>query len=724
MNGPQFDRFVAAIGRTASRRQWLRHCLAGVAAGLLSSHRDALAAQENTSPPIRQADSDEQAAPLPNFPFLVVMPTDSRYSSYAIDEALTGPPTRFRSLDAMPAIDRAVRAVLEADFQSAYAATIASAPDANPDEPDRGVTTVVFDFGSRSAAEAARDAYLDWLVNGPAVASVETGDGEGGEIALLGCEGGCADFRRPVPALDGAVNELAVIGVLGQFLFDARTLRFSAGSGAGITGAPSISTSEGNAVARLVTGRLAGVTAVTSVAARRAAPGSLPRRLARALPPRVQDEPAGLRDALAARNTLPIFDLGDGEPPLSATQTLIVDGGDIVVRFGESAASAAARQRSAGDAFWVCGTDQALPMRQRYRDGYDLSLSSIQSVFLSVADGEEYLKESRERLERDRPLIDLSEIAAGDDEIRDVYRDGRERDGFRYGCLSHKLLRLGELAAILAVEVKATPRTGEEAEIGLDDVEAELCPILAEAAERFELCILSPDDCRSAFLLSMPDALQFTPDSTACPEPQRTCGGQCTDVTIDPGNCGKCGTVCPAHLACVQGSCQCTAELTDCGEYCAYLPDDPAHCGECFNACAPDEYCAGGECRCAGDGGPRCGDACCPAGWSCDDGLCTRQCEGTLCGDVCVDLSTDATNCGRCGAVCYAGACCAGVCVDTETDRRHCGGCDVSCGGLECCAGLCADTRSDPGHCGGCGNRCNAGETCDAGTCSPDVQSP
>jgi hypothetical protein len=86
---------------------------------------------------------------------------------------------------------------------------------------------------------------------------------------------------------------------------------------------------------------------------------------------------------------------------------------------------------------------------------------------------------------------------------------------------------------------------------------------------------------------------------------------------------------------------------------------------------------------------------CCPTGQT--------NCNGT-----CVDLDSDAQNCGSCGRSCNANeACSTGVCCP---------------GGQTSCGGTCLDLNSDPQNCGSCGNACNANEACSAGTCCPGGQ--
>jgi hypothetical protein len=42
---------------------------------------------------------------------------------------------------------------------------------------------------------------------------------------------------------------------------------------------------------------------------------------------------------------------------------------------------------------------------------------------------------------------------------------------------------------------------------------------------------------------------------TTCPEGQAACHGTCTDLTIDPQNCGECDFVCDNNAVCIRGEC-------------------------------------------------------------------------------------------------------------------------------------------------------------------------
>ncbi|HEX5499229.1 MAG TPA: hypothetical protein VFX03_08385 [Thermomicrobiales bacterium] len=84
----------------------------------------------------------------------------------------------------------------------------------------------------------------------------------------------------------------------------------------------------------------------------------------------------------------------------------------------------------------------------------------------------------------------------------------------------------------------------------------------------------------------------------------------------------------------------------------------------------------------------------------------------TVCGGACVDLQTDMSNCGACGAVCESGLV-AVACRDGQCVRADCPPDVTFCGVLDGCR----DLRSDPLHCGACDNACAAGQACSGGVC-------
>jgi hypothetical protein len=82
------------------------------------------------------------------------------------------------------------------------------------------------------------------------------------------------------------------------------------------------------------------------------------------------------------------------------------------------------------------------------------------------------------------------------------------------------------------------------------------------------------------------------------------------------------------------------------------------------------------------------------AGW--DDAGPLQCAEPTvLCGDECVDLTSDYENCGSCANICTSSVCLSGTCLD--------------CSGMTVCGQQCVNTASDPDNCGGCGVPCSNG---------------
>ena len=79
------------------------------------------------------------------------------------------------------------------------------------------------------------------------------------------------------------------------------------------------------------------------------------------------------------------------------------------------------------------------------------------------------------------------------------------------------------------------------------------------------------------------------------------------------------------------------------------------------------------------------------------------------CGDACVDLKSDDSNCGSCGVQCIA-----------ETTCKA-GACAIMCmdGSVDCDGAYCAFVDDDPANCGACGHACDEGEACSEGSCVP-----
>lgn len=194
---------------------------------------------------------------------------------------------------------------------------------------------------------------------------------------------------------------------------------------------------------------------------------------------------------------------------------------------------------------------------------------------------------------------------------------------------------------------------------------------------------------------------------TACPATGTP--DHCADLTMDLGDCGACGTVCDEPIsgdatgdaACASSSCgvDCIAptdsEVTRGGALACVDSDvDPQACGDTLEPCGKGERCAAGKCV---------KDQCAPGLTNTDSG--------------CVNLDSDASNCGAPDATC------SGIIGLTGCIGQSCfcdlGECRGSCGGSRevCDTRDCVNMASDPAHCGACGNKCAPGQFCKGGTC-------
>ena len=94
----------------------------------------------------------------------------------------------------------------------------------------------------------------------------------------------------------------------------------------------------------------------------------------------------------------------------------------------------------------------------------------------------------------------------------------------------------------------------------------------------------------------------------SCQLPMTSCGGVCTNLRMDPKNCGACGNSCSlpnATAFCSSGLCwveTCNFGWGDCdgvfSNGCeANLLTNPKSCGSCFNTCQGGTACSSGQCR-------------------------------------------------------------------------------------------------------------------------------
>jgi hypothetical protein len=128
----------------------------------------------------------------------------------------------------------------------------------------------------------------------------------------------------------------------------------------------------------------------------------------------------------------------------------------------------------------------------------------------------------------------------------------------------------------------------------------------------------------------------------------------------------------------------------------------------------------------------------CPHGQSLSCPLGQSVCDGSDGEPTCVDLQSDAANCGLCGRQCGAGE----QCVARTCQAPAATGCPVPCGdGATCINGTCqpngcppplavcnrgaalacVDLARDPLNCGTCGLHCQLGESCVDTVCQQPV---
>lgn len=198
------------------------------------------------------------------------------------------------------------------------------------------------------------------------------------------------------------------------------------------------------------------------------------------------------------------------------------------------------------------------------------------------------------------------------------------------------------------------------------------------------------------------DGERCTLGSCECAPGLVRCGAECVDPETDETYCGAAAgctgaVACGDGEACSAGACVCAPGLVRCGGSCIDPSSDRTYCG------------ASGSCSGASAGST------CADGEICDGTGCATSCTSGLteCAGGCVDLSSSPTSCGDCGTSCptppgawpvCVGGSCSFVCqpgqgdcnadpsdgceVDLSTDASHCGACGATCPGT-CSAGSC-----------------------------------
>jgi hypothetical protein len=161
-----------------------------------------------------------------------------------------------------------------------------------------------------------------------------------------------------------------------------------------------------------------------------------------------------------------------------------------------------------------------------------------------------------------------------------------------------------------------------------------------------------------------------------------------------PANCGSCTTVCSGATPLCAQSGDAGASAFQCKSQCS--APSPDLCGQsCVNRTSDALNCGACGTKCAA-----------PASHGtaiCTNSACGFQCNPnySVCGSDCVDLNNDKLNCKTCGNQCAA---------PTANGTAICtmGTCAFSCnsGFPDTCNGACVNFKTDTANCGSCGGAC------------------
>ena len=150
----------------------------------------------------------------------------------------------------------------------------------------------------------------------------------------------------------------------------------------------------------------------------------------------------------------------------------------------------------------------------------------------------------------------------------------------------------------------------------------------------------------------------------ACIATDATCAGQCNGIstscsypTIECGTASCSGSTYQAAGHCSSGACVKPAPET-CDNVCS------VSAGGCTGVCTPNakQCSASGVPQVCSSSGAWQNQAACGTGFTCTNGTCTCASPKLACGNACIDVQSDANNCGACNHNCMGGTCVAGKC--------------------------------------------------------------
>jgi hypothetical protein len=124
-----------------------------------------------------------------------------------------------------------------------------------------------------------------------------------------------------------------------------------------------------------------------------------------------------------------------------------------------------------------------------------------------------------------------------------------------------------------------------------------LAQCIRVAWEDFQVCLRDGGSKAGCAAAERAEIADCNAEFAICTRGNICCGGGCTDINTDPGNCGGCGRLCRGGR-CQNGGCVCSQPTpTNCNGTCTSLLNDPSNCGQCGRQCAPWDFCGGdGQC--------------------------------------------------------------------------------------------------------------------------------
>jgi hypothetical protein len=385
MDEQRVDRFARWLSAQTSRRNLFRIAAGAAAAWLSGTGRPRVARAQVLKPP------------LPNFPFLPVLPTDAGFTSYQLDRLTGGGPRLFTALTAPGFVAPSLQKAFSTDVRGGYASTIVLPSKTDPKTADEAVTTTVFDCGNTSKAKRV---FTDFSAAMATLAGVSELPGIkpiGKDSVILGCDGLCESAIGDPYSGEPNVTGVISLSYRGRLVTEVHLRNFT---GKAVTGA------EARAAGKLVDLRVKDVESVAL------ATGPLRALVAAPAETGQTDADAPATSPFAAYNTTPVFSFSGEAPEVSAQAFLRVMDGTAIPWAPPLDTSNAIRQNEAtrdgiSDLIHV---EQTFSTAAPYRSDYALVTYHEQFVFPTADLRDAYFSTYREKAAQDLPGITFTDV--------------------------------------------------------------------------------------------------------------------------------------------------------------------------------------------------------------------------------------------------------------------------------------------------------------------------